>query len=215
MVGGAAVLFARKVKTSRIQVVSELGALLLEGGARLIHSLRHREISLGGAGVQLRLERGELRIARGDHLAQLLFLVGSVLLHDHALTLGGGANRRLALVDGRLELGLEFGNLRIRLGLHAHELGGALSLLARQLCGARRVRLLQGRGALRTRLLQLGFTAGLGLLQLCRTACERLLQLGLLSCHRAVELRLGLSTSELERLLVLATQRGGALLHLA
>ena len=82
-------------------------------------------------------------------------MIGSVLLGNHALALGGGPHRRLALLNSGLELGRELGDAGIRLGADAHELGRTLALLFCELSGASRLGLLQGRSAGGTGLLQL------------------------------------------------------------
>ncbi len=93
--------------------------------------------------------------SRGQLFAELLFLIGGVLLSNHALALGGDPHRRLALLNSGLELGGELGDAGIRLGADAHELGRTLALFLCELSGAGRLGLLQGRGAGGTGLLQL------------------------------------------------------------
>ena len=155
LLGGADLLLMGELEAGCVQVAGELGALLLKCCTCLGHRLRHRKVALSGAGIQLGLERGDLCIARGQLFAELLLLIGGILLGNHALALGGDPHRRLALLNGGLELGGELGDAGIRLGADAHELGCTLALLLCELSGAGRLRLLQGRGAGGTGLLQL------------------------------------------------------------
>ena len=77
---GADLLLMGELEAGGVQVTGELGAFLLKCCTCLGHRLRHRKVALSGAGIQLGLERGDLRIARGKLFAELLLLIGGILL---------------------------------------------------------------------------------------------------------------------------------------
>ena len=173
----------------------------------------------------------------GEHLPQLLLLIGGILLGDHALALRGDPHGRLALLLGRLELGRELRDLRVALGQALLQLCRGIRLGPLQLGRRTRTSLLQLRRGLGpsplqvcrclgTRLLKLGSRLRLRLLQRTIGCNLRLAKLrrstGALVLQRCLERRASLlqltrslGARELELLVLFAAQRCRALFHLA